>query len=91
MIAADHYSRKLLKTAWKALDYKRTRQIQLNNVKHVIHREYSLRLMNNCMQALIANKHINQYKKASDYSARAYYQRKVLEKALYNLHIATVK
>ena len=43
------------------------------------------------MQAFIANKHIKQYKKASDYSARAYYQRKVLEKSLYNLHIATVK
>lgn len=91
MISADHYSRNLLKSAWKALNFKRTRQIQLKNVKQVIYREYSLRLLSNSMQALIANRNICQYKKATDANARIYYQTKLLEKTLYNLHIATVK
>jgi hypothetical protein len=43
------------------------------------------------MQALIANKNICQYKKTTDTNARIYYQTKLLEKTLYNLHIATVK
>ena len=91
MISADHYSRSLLKSAWYALNFKRTRHVQLNNVKQVIYREYSLRLLSNCMHALIANRNICQYKRTTDTNARIYYQKKMVEKTLYNLHIATVK
>ncbi len=91
MISADHYSRTLLKSAWNALNFKRTRHIQLNNVKQVIYREYSHRLLSNCMHALIANRNIRQYKRTTDTNARIYFKTKLLEKTLYNLHIATVK
>jgi hypothetical protein len=43
------------------------------------------------MHALIANRNISQYKKTTNTNARIYYQTKLLEKTLYNLHIATVK
>ena len=38
MVSCDHYQRRLLKITWNNLNSKRTRCLQLKNIRQIIHR-----------------------------------------------------